>query len=87
MIDQVLLFVGLALILAGFALTLIAATLLALAAVKRGGRVRGGGAVVIGLFPVVFGTDREAVKVLLILSIALVALLLILTVFSAKIFG
>jgi len=87
MIDQALFYVGLTLVLAGFALAIIAAILLALAAVKGGGMVRGGGAVVIGPFPVVFGTDKEAVKVILILSIALVALLLILTAFSAKVFG
>ncbi|MCS7124256.1 MAG: DUF131 domain-containing protein [Candidatus Bathyarchaeota archaeon] len=32
---------------------------------------KGGGAVIIGPFPIVFGTDKESVKVVLWLSIAL----------------
>jgi uncharacterized protein (TIGR00304 family) len=74
------------LILAGFALALIAVILLAFAAVKGRGKIRGGGVVIIGPFPIIFGTDKKSVKMLLILSIALIALLLIF-MFSAKIFS
>jgi len=79
--------IGLMLILAGFAVVFIAVILLAFTAMRGGGKIRGGGAVMIGPFPIVFGTDKESVKVLLILSIALIALLLIFMMFSAKIFG
>lgn len=87
MTGQTLLNIGLLLVLIGFAVTLIAVILLAFTAVKGRGKIRGGGAVVIGPFPIVFGTDKESVKILLVLAIALVALLLVVMVFSAKIFG
>jgi uncharacterized protein (TIGR00304 family) len=86
-ITQALLNLGLILILVGFAIVFIAVILLVFTAVRDKGKIRGGGAVVIGPFPIVFGTDKESVKVLLILSIALIALLLIFMIFSAKIFG
>jgi len=87
MAGQTLFNIGLVLVLVGFAVTFIAVILLAFTAVKRRGKIRGGGAVVIGPFPIVFGTDKESVKILLVLAIALVSLLLIVMVFSAKIFG
>lgn len=87
MTGQTLLNIGLLLVLIGFAVTLLAVLLLAFTAVKGRGKIRGGGAVVIGPFPIVFGTDKESVKILLVLAIVLVALLLVVMVFSAKIFG
>jgi len=45
-------------------------------------RVRGGGVIVIGPVPIVFGTDKQSVKVLLVLAIVLVVLLLAFTVLS-----
>ena len=45
-------------------------------------RVRGGGVIVIGPVPIVFGTDKQSVKVLLVLAIVLVVLLLVFTVLS-----
>ncbi len=56
---------------------------------KEGGerRVRGGGVIIIGPVPIVFGTDRQSVKVLLVLAIVLVALLLVFTVVSQGWFG
>jgi len=81
--DQLLPSIGVALILIGFAVALIAMIWLALTGVKRDkGRVRGGGAVIIGPIPIIFGTDKESVKIILILSIVLIALLLVLLVFS-----
>ena len=78
---------GVGLILLGFALTFIAMIWLVLSGAKGGGgKVRGGGAVIIGPIPIVFGTDKESVKVILILSIALVALLLVLVMFSNGLF-
>jgi len=87
MAGQTLFNMGLVLVLVGFAVTFIAAILLVFASVKGRGKIKGGGAVVIGPFPIVFGTDKESVKILLILAIALVALLLIVMMLSAKIFG
>ncbi|NIQ06235.1 MAG: DUF131 domain-containing protein, partial [Candidatus Korarchaeota archaeon] len=47
---------------------------------------RGGGAVIIGPFPIVFGTDKESVRTLLLLSIALIVLLLVFMAFYYYVF-
>jgi len=87
MSDQVLWSIGLTLIIAGFAISLIGVILLVLRNGKgREGKARGGGVVIIGPVPIIFGTDKQSVKVLLILSIVLVALLLVLTLFYSGVF-
>lgn len=79
--------VGVALIFVGFALAFVVALLLVFSDMRTGkGKVRGGGAVIIGPIPIIFGTDKDSVKIILVLSIILVALLLILTVFGPRIF-
>ena len=83
MADPLLLGFGVALILIGFAALFIAVIWLALSGSKGGkSMVRGGGAVIIGPIPIIFGKDKESVKMILILSIVLVSLLLIFTLFS-----
>ncbi len=83
MADQLLLGFGVALILIGFAVVFLAVMWLVLSGSKGGkSRVRGGGAVIIGPIPIIFGTDKDSVKIILILSIALVALLLVFMLFS-----
>ena len=79
---QLLFTMGFILILTGFVMVFVAALLLFFKAFRGKGRVRGGGVVMIGPFPIVFGTDRESVKMLLLFSIALIAFVLILTIFS-----
>ena len=88
MADQVWWSVGFGLILLGFALMVIA-VIGAILSGRRGGgsRVRGGGAIIIGPIPIIFGTDKQSVKIILILSIVLVALLIVLTMFSRGFFG
>lgn len=87
MSDQLLWSIGLTLVFVGFAIALIAVVLLFLKGSKsKSGKMRGGGAVIIGPIPIIFGTDKESVKIILVLSIILVALLLILTAFSYKLF-
>jgi len=87
MADQLLWNVGVSLIFVGFAIALTAVLWLAFSGVKGGkGKVKGGGAIIIGPIPIIFGTDKESVKIILLLSIVLVALLLILTVFWPSIF-
>ncbi|MDW8040845.1 MAG: DUF131 domain-containing protein [Nitrososphaerota archaeon] len=61
---------GVVMILAGIIVIVAAFALLFISSVK-GGMAKGGGAVIIGPFPIVFGTDKESVKVVLWLSIAL----------------
>lgn len=74
--------IGVILILVGFFVMFVAAVLLFFTALERKGKIRGGGAVIIGPFPIVFGTDKESVKILLLLSIVLIVLLLIFMVTS-----
>jgi uncharacterized protein (TIGR00304 family) len=74
--------IGLILILTGFFITFIAAVLLFFTASKGRGKVKGGGAIIIGPLPIIFGTDKESVKILLLLSIVLILLLLVFMAFS-----
>ena len=66
--------VGIIMILVGIIIVVVAFALLFISSVKSG-KVRGGGAVIIGPFPIVFGTDKESVKVVLWLSIVLTVIL------------
>ena len=84
--DQLLSSVCLTLIFAGLALILVAVVWLFARSSREKGSVKGGGVVVIGPVPIIFGTDKEAVKTLLILAIILVALLLIWAVISSQLF-
>lgn len=88
MSDQWLWSIGLTLVFVGFAIAFIAVVLLFLRGFKsKRGKVRGGGVVIIGPVPIIFGTDKESVKIILVLSIILVALLLVLTVLWSNIFS
>ena len=71
---------GVALIFAGILITLIAVILLFVSSVRGKGEVKGGGAIIIGPFPIIFGTDKESIKTVLWLSITLTILLAIVTV-------
>ena len=73
MTDQVLASLGTALIFGGFALLLA----IILIPMFRTGRLRGrgGGVIIIGPLPIVFASDKQSAKILLILAIVLVALL------------
>ncbi|MBS7616109.1 DUF131 domain-containing protein [Candidatus Bathyarchaeota archaeon] len=65
---------GIIIILIGVIFILAAFALFFLSSVKSG-KARGGGAVIIGPFPIIFGTDKESVKTVLLLSIALTIIL------------
>lgn len=82
MSSQPLFYTGIALIVVGFVIVFVAALLVLFASIRGKGKIRGGGAVIIGPFPIVFGTEKESVKLMLILSIALIALLLFVIAFS-----
>lgn len=84
--EELLFTVGFILIIAGFITVFAVALLLVLRAMREKGRVRGGGVVMIGPFPIVFGTDKESVKMLLLLSIVLIVLLLVFSIFSYYVF-
>lgn len=78
---QVLIGLGMALILVGFVVIVLAFLLLA-AKSDKGGRISGGGAVIIGPLPIVFGTDRKTLKTVVLLSIVLTLSLLVVMIVS-----
>ena len=73
---------GSTLILVGVIIMVIATLLMFLSNVKGKDKVRGGGAIIIGPVPIVFGTDKESLRTVLLLAIALTVLLIILTIVS-----
>jgi len=73
---------GVVLIIVGFILAFVLLILLIFKSFKGEGKVKGGGAIIIGPFPIVFGTDKESIKMLLILSIVSVIFVLIVMIFS-----
>jgi len=68
---------GIALIFAGTLVILAAVLLLFLASVRGKRKVTGGGAIIVGPFPIIFGTDKESIKIILLLSIMLTIVLVI----------
>lgn len=77
---------GAALIFLGILIVFAAFVLLAVSSFKEG-KVRGGGAVIIGPFPIIFGTDKESLKTVLWLSIALTLLLFAVAVVFHLLYG
>jgi len=77
---------GVALIFAGMLIILVAIILLFLSSVRGEGKAKGGGAIIIGPFPIIFGTDKESVKTVLLLSILLTTLLVIVMVIFYLVF-
>jgi len=77
MTERLLFEIGLGLVLVGFALAIGAALVMALRATR--GAVRGGGAVLVGPFPIVFGTDKESLRDILLIALALVIVMLAVT--------
>jgi uncharacterized protein (TIGR00304 family) len=61
-------------------LIMIVATVLLLSKSGKTGKARGGGAIIIGPIPIVFGTDKQSLKTVLLLSIALTTLLIVLVI-------
>ena len=67
---------GMALIFVGVLIIVLAVLLLSVLSAKKG-KVKGGGAIIIGPVPIIFGTDKKSLKTILLLSLALTVLLLI----------
>jgi uncharacterized protein (TIGR00304 family) len=87
MSDQLLFKIGIILIFAGFLIAFVAVVLLFFTTIRGKGKIRGGGAVTIGPFPIIFGTDKESVRTLLLLAIILIVLVLVVTAFYYYVFG
>ena len=68
---------GIAMVFIGIFIVLLAFVLLFYSNAKEPGKFKGGGALIIGPFPIIFGTDKESVRMVLILSIILTALLIL----------
>jgi uncharacterized protein (TIGR00304 family) len=64
------------LIFVGVLVVIIAVVLLAFSGAGRG-KVKGGGAIIIGPIPIVFGTDKKSLKTVLLLSLALTVMLVV----------
>ena len=66
-------------ILAGVFIIILAVIMLSVRSAGKG-KVRGGGAVIIGPIPIIFGTDKKSLKTVVSLSLALTILLLVVMV-------
>jgi len=73
---QTLYSLGTTLAFAGMLIIIVATALIALSKNRKKGNVKGAGAIIIGPIPIVFGTDKESLKTVLLLSIVLTALLI-----------
>jgi len=67
---------GIALVVVGVLIIVIAVILLSISGVKKG-KVKGGGAIIIGPVPIIFGTDKKSLKTVLLLSLALTVMLVV----------
>ena len=75
MVDSAVLYaLGIALIVVGVFVVAVAFVLLFILGVGKC-RVKSGGVVMIGLFPIVFGTDEKSIKTVLLLSLGLAIML------------
>ena len=70
-------FLGFALVIIGLIIVFLATFLLAFSPTRTKGKANSGGIVFIGPIPIIFGTDKESVKILLILAIILLALMIV----------
>jgi len=77
---QELVNLGFIIIFLGFTIALAAVLLMAIRGRRAGGKVKGGGAILVGPIPIVFGTDRESMKIVLILAIILTVILVAVTI-------
>ena len=64
--------IGLTLIFVGIAIIIVAIILFMLRGAEEAEKVRGGGIIFIGPFPIIFGTDRESFKFLILLAIIII---------------
>lgn len=67
---------GIVLVFVGVLIIVVAVILLSVLGAKKG-KVKGGGAIIIGPVPIVFGTDKQSLKTVLLLSLALTVMLVV----------
>jgi len=71
---EILFAAGFALILVGLSIIIVAVLLLSVRSAGKG-KVRGGGAVIIGPIPIIFGTDRKSLKTVVLLALTILLLI------------
>jgi len=81
--DNTIFTIGLLLALAGFAIGILAFIIAILRSARGSGQVRGGGVVMIGPVPIIFGTDKESARILIILSVVLMAMFFLFMLLSS----
>ena len=64
--------IGLTLIFVGIAIVIVAIILFMLRGAEEAEKVRGGGIIFVGPFPIIFGTDKESFKLLFLLAIIII---------------
>jgi len=69
--------IGSALVIMGVILAVMAVIVMAGSGVARNGKHRAAGILLIGPIPIMFGTDRESVKILAILAVLLIVIVLV----------
>ena len=67
---------GIALIFFGVLIIVVAVLLLSISGAKKG-KVKGGGVIMIGPIPIIFGTDLKSLKTVLLLSLMLTVVLVV----------
>jgi uncharacterized protein (TIGR00304 family) len=76
-VDSAVLYaLGIALIFIGVLIIIIAAILISVLGAQKG-KVKGGGAILVGPIPIIFGTDKKSLKTVLLLSFALTIMLVV----------
>jgi uncharacterized protein (TIGR00304 family) len=68
--------VGFMLIIFGFVLAFLVMIVMAFRGAGNSGKTRSAGLILIGPIPIIFGNDKESVKVVMVLAIILIALVL-----------
>jgi len=77
LVDSAVLYtLGIALIFIGVLIIIIAAILISVSGAQKG-KVKGGGAILVGPIPIIFGTDKKSLKTVLLLSFALTVILVV----------
>lgn len=71
--------IGVVLTVVGIITTVIAVILLSASRAGEGNRVKGGGVILFGPFPIIFGTDKQSLKIAIVLAIVLMIIALIAT--------
>jgi len=69
--------IGFILIILGFVLAFIAVILLAFKSRGTSGQTRSAGILLIGPIPIIFGSDKQSARVLMVLAVLLIAIVLI----------